>query len=373
MRILIVSHRFFPAEGGSERWALGLARALAHRGDRPIVLTQRESGVPDAETVGGIEIHRIGMRTVGRFRQPEHYLRTLRELDFDLLHLSGNRIWSADYLFPIAPFVPQPKAITTHGFYQLEMKGGLGNRLYFERYLPFALRSFGAYLALTDHEVEQIVSFGYDPRRVHLVGEGIDFLELTDTPASSDLRAQWKITRRSVAISCGGTWENKRLDRVLAGIAPLRRELALVVTGRDVAGSPYDRAYLESRAHELGIEFRYVGPLARPEQLAALRAADVYVQGSSYEGFGLALLEALGSGLTFVAYPTGVAPALAGLGGGRIATDPLEFADAVRETLAHRAERREEVAARARLLARSWDWNDVVERYAAIYRSLASD
>ncbi|EQD51739.1 translation factor pelota, partial [mine drainage metagenome] len=46
VRVLLINHRFLPAEGGTERWTYGLAQALVKRGHQVSVLTQEEPGSP---------------------------------------------------------------------------------------------------------------------------------------------------------------------------------------------------------------------------------------------------------------------------------------------------------------------------------------
>ncbi|MGI0054103.1 MAG: glycosyltransferase family 4 protein [Thermoplasmata archaeon] len=371
MRVLIVSHRFYPAEGGSERWALGLARSLRARGDHPIVLTQQEPGLPDRSTLDGIEIRRVELARFGRFRRPRHYLRELRAIDYDVLQLSGNRIWCADFLFPIAPLLSAPRAITPHGFYQLEMDPTSLDRVYFRHYLPFALRSFGAYFSMSEHESQQIVSFGYDAARVHTVGSAIVPQEFAGPRGDGrELRERWGVRRPKIAFTAGGTWENKRIDRIIEGLVPVRDEVALIVAGRDVPASRYNQAALERLAADRGLELHCVGELPRSEFLSALRSVDLYVQGSSYEGFGLTLLEAMASGLPFVAYPTGAAPELAGAGGGSIANTPAEFTQGARALLSEMARGAAACSQRTRLAAERWSWSRSVEQYAQAYRRL---
>ncbi len=372
MRVLLVNHRFFPADGGTERWTLALGRALLRKGHGVTVLTQDEPGAPAREDMDGMEVHRIPMRKVGGFRVPRAYWRTLRNLDFDLLHMSGNRIWCADFYFPVAGVFDVPQVITPHGFYQWEMDPSLQNRWYFGKYLPRALRAFDLYLALTEREKQQITSFGFPERRVRLVGEGIDLADLTRPAPPIHLRERFGFTRPHIALYIGGLWENKRVDRLVRALAPLRDRVALAVGGKDLPGTRYDRAHVEALAKELGVEVRFLGYLLHDEVRAAYREVDLYVQGSQYEGFGISLLEATASGLPFVAFEAGAASHLAEDGGGRVARSVEEFTAHVREVL-DRPGLRQQMSESAKRTARKWDWDSVVDHYLSTYReALAS-
>lgn len=367
MKVLLINHRFFPAEGGTERWTRGLARALIHRGHSVTVLTQREPGVPDTEVIDGIEVIRLGMRRWGRFRVPAGYWRTLRSLDYDLLHLSGNRIWCADFYFPIAPLFDGPQVVTPHDFYQLAMDPSSLNRLYFERYLAARLKAFGAYLALTKSEAKRVTGWGYPPERTHVVGEGIEWSEFAERAPAPGVREAWSLSRPLAALYVGGLWENKRVDRIIRAMAPVKDRVALVVVGRDVPGSACDQAHISALAAQSGVEVKFLGGgLSRTTLLSTYRAADLYVQGSQYEGFGLSVLEAMASGLPFVAFDAGAARQLGRSGGGTVVTSEAEFSQALVD-LSGDATLRERMGERARTEAKGWDWDPVVDRYLAAY------
>ena len=371
VRILLVNHRFFPADGGTERWTLALGRAMVRRGHHVSVLTQVETWAPAQEDLGGLQVHRLRMRNLRGYRVPHAYWRTLRSLDYDVLHMSGNRIWCADFYFPVARLFDGPQVITPHGFYQWEMDPGRRNRWYFGLYLPRMLRAFDLYLALTEREREQVVGFGFPGERVRLVGEGIDRSDLLAKVAPVRLRERFGIRAPHIALYVGGLWENKRVDRLVQGLAPLRGRVALAIVGRDLPGTRYDRAHVEALAQENGLEVRCLGYLTHDEVRAAYREVDVYVQGSQYEGFGVSLLEATASGVPFVAFDAGAARHLAEDGGGRVVTTPEEFTREAREIL-ERPGLRGQMAEAARRTAARWDWDVVVERYLAAYREAMS-
>ena len=111
--------------------------------------------------------------------------------------------------------------------------------------------------------------------------------------------------------------------------------------------------------------------MTRSEFLDAVSASDAVVLGSSYEGFGLLLLEAMAMGRPFVAYRTGAAPELAAKGGGFCVETEAEFVEAL-----HRLEDpglRARMGARGREVVLDYSVEDEVRRYLAVYeRALAA-
>ncbi len=368
MKVLLVNHRFYPAEGGTERWTMGLAQALRRKGTNVTVLTQQEPGTPDREVVEGIEVLRIPMWHFGKFRLPQEYWRTLRHLDYDLLHMSGNRIWCADFYFPVAEILGPPQVITPHDFYQWAMQpDSRVNQFYFQRYLPSRLRAFDRYLAINERERQRIVSWGYPAERAVTVGEGISLAEFAGKPPPLHLQERLRNHDRLLALYVGGLWENKRVDRLVRALAPVRDSVSLVVIGRDVPDSRYNQAAVARLAEELGVEVHFLGSLEREKVVAAYQEADLFLLGSEYEGFGIALVEAMAAGLPFVSYAVGAAPELSRLGGGLVANDEKGFVDHVRSLVTDEG-RRSTLRAAATAAARSLDWDKVVERYLSAYQ-----
>jgi glycosyltransferase involved in cell wall biosynthesis len=371
MRVLLVNHRFFPVEGGTERWTLGLARALVKKGSKVTVLTQLEKDTPAKETMDdGIEVVRIRTSKVGKFRIPRDYLRTLRRLDYDLLHMSGNRIWCADFYFPFANMFDGPQVITPHDFYQLAMDPSTLNKLYFGHYLPSRLLAFQAYMALTEREGERIAGFGYPKERIRVVGEGIEQSAFSAPDGQTqDLRKKWGVTHPFLALYVGGLWPNKRVDRIVTAMQPIRDKVSLAVIGRDIPGSQYDQAHVTALARKLGVDVRFLGPLPRDDVLCAYREADLFVLGSQYEGFGLGLVEAMAAGLPFLSFDVGAAPTLAQDGGGSVALDQEDFSTRLK-TIVNDENLRKTMSSKASLSARKWDWDAVVEGYLKVYNEV---
>ena len=62
-----------------------------------------------------------------------------------------------------------------------------------------------------------------------------------------------------------------------------------------VSHNPAEQDALQARAEQLGVarHLRFIGQVSEEEKIALLRACDVYVLPTRYEGFGLPLLEAM--------------------------------------------------------------------------------
>jgi len=367
VRILLPVLRYVPAVGGATRHVQLIAEGAAARGHAVTVVTQAEPGTLDEETIAGVRVVRIGMRHFGGFRIPKGYLRLLRSMDADVLQQSGNRIWNVDYYLPFARSFAWPQVIMPMGFYHYWMRPGLVRWLYYDQYFARRIRAFDGYVATTQGERNQVVGWGYPAERTRVVPIGIDLAELAPRPDLTEaIRAGWGLPTPHVAVYAGGFYDNKRVDRLVRAVGATRGAWGLVVLGPDVPGNPYDRAHCEALARSLSASVRFLGPVPRASVIASLHAADAYVQGSAFEGFGIGLLEAMAAGRPFVAFDAGAARELSATGAGVCVTSEEEMARALAELPA----RAGEMGTRGRAAVTEYSQERMVDRLLELYRAV---
>lgn len=130
---------------------------------------------------------------------------------------------------------------------------------------------------------------------------------------------------------------------------------------------------LRRRTRESGLDahVRFVGETTRVEDY--MRAADLYVLPSDYEGFSLSIGEALGCGLPAVVTSVGAAPELIESGVNGFLFPPKD-PDAMRDALSSALERRgdwPQMQKAARQTAERFGLQHVTAQYVALFRALA--
>jgi glycosyltransferase involved in cell wall biosynthesis len=126
--------------------------------------------------------------------------------------------------------------------------------------------------------------------------------------------------------------------QALPEVAKAHDGVSLTVVGE--RGSAYPR--LSSLAEELRVKDRvhFVGAVSRDEKIRLLQTCALYVQPSKFEGFGVAILEAMACGAAVVTRPAGAVPEVGGDAVHYAAGDgPEDIAHAVSSLLSDPARR----------------------------------
>jgi glycosyltransferase involved in cell wall biosynthesis len=385
VRVRIAVHKFRPEVGGTELMAEMMAGAMAGYGHEVEVVTLRTgTTVPDERVelpVGAhgatrpapIRVRRLEFLR-GPVRLPVGYWRLLKE-PTDVLHVFGNRIWNSDYFLPVARRLAYPKVLTGQNFYQYYMHPSPINTFYAERYFPRMAERVDRYVVQTVQEGEQFRRFGFRGR-IERIPHTVDVDEFPLDPALGErFRQDHGIGNELLLLSAGGYAPNKRMDRVIDGLAGASSRWKLVLTGADWPGHPADLAACRRIAASRGIEPIFLGdgrPVARDEVVRAFLACDAYAQGSSYEGYGGAVQEAMTVRKPFVAFETGAMAEFAAAGAGFSVRSTPAFSDALDRLAASDTARRQLGDAGRRDVIAHRSKTVTMAAYDRVFRELAS-
>jgi glycosyltransferase involved in cell wall biosynthesis len=154
---------------------------------------------------------------------------------------------------------------------------------------------------------------------VRVVPLGVDLatFEQPDAAAVARLRRTLGLTGRKVMLYVGRCVEHKRIDlmiETLAALASDQPDLALLIvgdTGRTVEIREHVAA-LRAQAEALGVADRVLFTGRVPSVAPYFALAELYLQASQHEGFGVPLVEAMAAGVPLVASASGAMPWLVG-------------------------------------------------------------
>ena len=204
---------------------------------------------------------------------------------------------------------------------------------------------------------------GIRPRTL-VIGNGVDvdrYRPPSDAERTS-ARQSLSLAHEDLALLfVGHEHERKGLPVVLDALAELPENVRLIVVGGSVTA--VDALRRSSHARGLGARVQAVGSCEDPR--AYFHAADALVFPSSYESYGLVVLEALASGLPVVATSTGCVPdvILQGVNGYVVDGSAQQIRGRILDLL---REGPSSMAHAARRTAEAHSWAAVAREYLAV-------
>jgi glycosyltransferase involved in cell wall biosynthesis len=206
---------------------------------------------------------------------------------------------------------------------------------------------------------------------VAVVPYGVD-AKFAPRPPRMDLAERWGLRNRQIVLFFGGLKPRKNLETMLdvwTAVAPSHPEARLVVAGDGALLGD-----LRRRADRLGVSASVVftGYVPEADKADYFNLADVFFFPSAMEGFGLAVGEAMSSGLPVVVSNRGSIPELVVDGeGGFVSdpTDPARFAERLRLLLGDAALRRKLGQANAARIEERFRWDRCVDGTRRVYEA----
>ena len=364
MRIGCYTFSFLPTVGGAELLLHGLAESLTERGHAVTVWAPKVRGT-DNRVAARYCLRRYGRPSSKRFgaRQtlPRLLLETWRRR-LDVLHCHG--AYPAGYVgTAFKRLTGTPLLIRPHGADILpgewiDRDPRLAARMRHALLAADAVVAQGTFLA------ERLQSLGVPSAKLRVIPNGVRLSEesVRALPAGGSLLAVGSLTPK------------KGFDVLLQAFRLVRQrrpEARLIIAGDGPEGSR-----LRGLASALGVADAVCFPgLVTGEPKAALfEEARIFVSSSRREPFANANLEAMAAGLPIVATRVGgnaemVEDTVSGL-----LVEP-EDPDALAEAVLRLMDdpRQTDLMARAaRVRAKEYDWDRMVDRYEALYREVAS-
>jgi alpha-1,3-mannosyltransferase len=284
MRVCHVVRQYKPSVGGLENFVAHLARSLNELGVSNEVLTldrtfaDRGRRLPPFEVMDGVKVHRVAMLGHPRFFLPlipKHFLGR-----FDVIHVHG-----VDGMFDRvarhAGRSGQVRAATSHGLFFHTPWMRPVKELYLNTATRLSARRYHLLIA-NSHS---------DMAKLHTVSDDIVHL-----PNGVSRLGEFRATGRDL-LYLGRLARHKHIERVIAALA--QPQLAGVQL--HIVGPEWDVAQLRlaKLADEFGVsdQVRIYGALDKARLAAVAKQCAVFVSASSYEGFGMSLIEAMSIGL----------------------------------------------------------------------------
>ncbi len=360
-RVLHVVRQFWPNRGGLEDVVRRLCGEQRRRGIAASVLTldrlyrAPEVTLPARDTIDGIPIVRIPFRGSTRYPLAPGFLRHLDGAD--LVHIHAIDFFF-DALAATRPFHRKPLVATTHGgFFHTRAFSGLKS-LWFNGPTRLSATAYEAIVGCSDSDTRTFARVA--PGKVQTIQNGVDIDKFAGAASPVPVRR---------IVTLGRFSDNKRLDRLIAVLGELHRRDAgwrLDVIGVE---SDWSAERLRAAIEAAGLsDVVYVRIGLEDDAIARVMGeASFFASASDYEGFGLALIEALSAGLVPLVQPNAAFAALAAEHPEVVLVDYADASAAAAAIEDRFARLRDAPGAAGRPDLSRYAWPGVAARYRDVY------
>lgn len=342
MRVLHVTQGYFPAIGGTEKMVQEIAEQLVHRhGDQVTVFTTNcyngegfwNRKVPRFgvgwDEVNSVRVRRFPVATrlsallvrpqrfAYRHRLPfNQYLRAWSQGPIVPGLERAIRAWEGEVIvaasFPLLHMFSALRAAraTSRPFVYFGALHPDDHWGYDRKMIYRAIRRADAYVALTDYEAGWVVARGADPRRVKVVGLGVD-VEAHRGVTPAEARQRYALGDAPVVGFVGQLGGHKGVDTLLRAMPAVWRALPqtrLLLAGARTLYAEEIQRMLAAFPAEQRRQVRLVENFEEAEKPWLFAAVDVFAYPSGYESFGIAFLEAWAAGKPVIGCWRGAVP-----------------------------------------------------------------
>ena len=231
---------------------------------------------------------------------------------------------------------------------------------------------------VSEHSKSDMVRFyGIKPERVHVVPEGVDTQLFRPINDQEHLR-QWRVrvlgSDVPYMVYVGKPTERRNLSSLIKAFALLKKVNGiphrLLIVGADLPGTSPFRHVIASEG--LSDQVVVLGYANHQDMALVYNAADLFIYPSSYEGFGMPVLEAMACGTPVVALNNTSLPEIAGgvahlLDNADVAT----LKEGIEAVLGDPV-MRERMSKEGPKRAAAYDWHLVTKRYLELMISLVT-
>ncbi len=373
MRVLQVSPFFHPHAGGVESHVRAVAGELTRQGHEVTILTAHHAaGLPSEETFEGYRIVRTRTFSV-LFNTPiaPDTGREVREIPTDVVHLHYPPPLTSYFAVRGLRRTHVPTCLTYHcDLYLQGPVGQLLTGLYTASFLRPTLNRVDRVIVHT--RSYGTTSLALRGRPLEIIPSAVDLRRFRPEVDGTAVREQLGLQAGRVLAFTGRLVPHKGVDVILRALRELPPDVYLIVVGRgprlpDLLGL----------ARRMGVErrVRFCPSVTDDELPQYLRAADIFVFPSQnrLEGFGLAVTEAMASGLPVVIADMPGVREVIEPGQDGVLVEPLlarDLADKIRELLDDPTRRRAMGASARRRAEARFGLENVTRQLVRVYSDL---
>lgn len=358
-RVLHVVRQYSPAIGGLESYVQSMVRHQKAMGYDCEILTLNKvfhgdgAALPPAEIIEGVKVKRVPFLGRRRFFIP--LVSPLYFGRFDVVHVHNTDVFY-DYVALVAALTKTPCFATTHGGFFHTQDFSLFKKIYFNTITRFSSLFYKTIFAISQNDYDTFKGLN---KNVVLQHNAIE-------PLGNDIYAGADF------LYIGRLAQHKNVDQAIRVFGNLKQR---GVPGKfHVIGPEWDVTIesLKKTAASEGVanDVLFHGAASSEQMRDVARSCGYFMSGSSFEGFGMSMLEASSVGLVPLVHRNKSFEELVEQSGvGLLAdfNDPTAAADSVANYIPSIGSAQRE---KAQAFSRKFSWKSLVERTEKSYRGV---
>ncbi len=287
MKVLHVSHHFWPCTGGTEKYTLDLCLELKKTGIQTelVCLNKCSKGkkkLKEKETIKGIKVNRIPFWDLRIYKIAPKVIEFIK--NFDLVHVHGIGFFS-DFILAKKNEHKKPVLISTHGGIFHTNKKSLLKKLYNDYWLKHHLKKADKIIADSRNDFEQFKK----------VSDKVVFVQNAVNTKKFEFKGKKDFNK---TVFVGRISKNKRIDLLIKRFAEANKQFpkkSLEIIGEDFHRITKE---LKEKIKEKKLEKKifFTGKINEKKLIKKVKQAGFNLSASEYEGFGIAVIEGMASG-----------------------------------------------------------------------------
>lgn len=368
MKVLHLTHHFWPCIGGIEKFVFDLAMSLQKNGIETKILCLNSCGkekqkLKEKENVNGINVERIPFIDLKYYKIAFGTLKKIKDCDIVHVHNIG---FFSDYL-AVTKFLHKKKLVlNTHGGMFHTKKLGFVKKIYFNLWLKWVLKKFDLIIADSMHDFTIFEKIA-PKEKIVLIGNAVDL---------RDFYNSGKKKEKNTFVFVGRFSSNKKIDdliEVFAKVSEKRKDFSLKIAGTDFDNLK-EKLLRKIREKELEKNVEIIENLPQKELIGLFAKTRYFVSASEYEGFGISTVEAMASECIPILNKIETFSTIIENNNGLIVEfkNHQKTAERVLDLMALPEEKLEKMASNARKSTERFSFSSVIGKIVAEYEKLQS-
>ena len=400
MKILIISHNYFPAIGGAEKKIKEISERLVKSGEKVTVFCSNADTteaylnpkipvlLPNSKLINGVRVRRFSI-----YRGARPLLNKAHDLFFWEHRLPFNdiirAIWNGPIIFNMLPHIltektdiivaiPFPFLNMYYAYIAKKIRGmpmaiipclHTEDAWAFDRKIMYKIMSDTEMIMTnTDYERDYLITNGIEKERIFILGDGVNPQDF-DRSNPEKFRRRYDIGNAPVVLFVGRKEEGKGIDTLVDSMSIVWRKFPqakLIVAGTRTS---YSKA-IEKKVSSLDAGKRrntiLIDNFEDSEKSDLFASCDIFAMPSKIESFGITYLEAWASGKPVIGCRIGAVASLIEEGKDGLLVEygnEQELASAILKLLTDEDLKRKLGENGRKKACRKYTWDIVTERF----------